>query len=56
MIKDGVYSHTLLGIAYMLKGDKVLIMTIDDPYWKDSLMSRDQLQLLLDNGMLIKKL
>ena len=55
-IKDGVYSHTLFSIAYMLKGDKVMIMTIDDPYWKDSLMSRDQLQLLLDNGMLIKKL
>ncbi|HID2198436.1 TPA: hypothetical protein ACXGBW_002673 [Escherichia coli] len=56
MIDDGVYSHTLFGIAYMLKGDKVLIMTIDDPYWKDSLMSREQMQLLLDAGLLIRKL
>lgn len=55
-IEDGVYSHALFGIAYMLKGDKVMIMTIDDPYWKDSLMSREQMQLLLDDGLLIRKL
>lgn len=55
-IEDGVYSHVLFDIAYMLKGDKVMIMTTDHPYWELSDMDREHLQTLLDNGLLIRKL
>ncbi len=55
-IEDGVYSHISLNIAYMLKGDKVMIMTVHNPYWTVSDISREHLQTLLNDGLLIRKL
>ncbi|WP_198582959.1 hypothetical protein [Escherichia coli] len=56
MIEDGIYLHTLFGIAYMVKGDNmVMVMTDDHPYWTKTEMSREQMQILLDNGLIKKK-
>ena len=55
-IEDGVYSHISLNIAYMLKGDKIMIMTVHNPYWTVSDISREHLQTLLNDGLLIRKL
>lgn len=55
-IEDGVYIHKYHSIAYMVKGDKILIMTPSDQYWKVSSMRRDNMRLLLDNGLIERKM
>lgn len=55
-IEDGIYLHMLFNIAYLLKGDKVMIQSTDNPYWESSNMDREHMQTLLDNGLIYRKL
>lgn len=54
-IEDGIYLHMLFNIAYLLKGDKVMIQSTDNPYWESSNMDREHMQTLLDNGLIYRK-
>lgn len=51
-IEDGVYLHKVFNIAYMVRGDNVLIKENDVPYWILSDMDRWHMQMLLDNGLI----
>lgn len=53
-IEDGIYLHMLFNIAYLLKGDKVMIQSTDKPYWESSIMDREHMQTLLDNGLIYR--
>ncbi|HGV0614519.1 TPA: hypothetical protein ACNBVW_001116 [Escherichia coli] len=55
MIEDGIYLSKLFDIAYLLKGDKVMIQSTDNPYWESSNVDREHLQTLFDNGMVYRK-
>ncbi|HCO8060878.1 TPA: hypothetical protein OB737_002409 [Escherichia coli] len=54
-IEDGIYLHMLFNIAYLLKGDKVMTQSADNPYWESSNMDREHMQTLLDNGLIYRK-
>ncbi|ELT3574957.1 hypothetical protein R8031_000569 [Escherichia coli] len=53
-IEDGIYLHMLFNIAYLLKGDKVMIQSADNPYWELSNMDREHMQTLFDNGLIYR--
>lgn len=53
-IEDGIYLHKVFNIAYMVRGDNVLIKENDVPYWILSDMDRWRMQMLLDNGLIYK--
>ncbi|HID3278071.1 hypothetical protein AC84_1560 [Escherichia coli 1-392-07_S4_C1] len=55
MIEDGIYLHKLFDIAYLVKGDKVMIQNPEKPYWESSEMDRWHMQMLLDNGLIYRK-
>lgn len=55
MIEDGIYVHNLFDIAYLLKEEKVFVMSSWYPFWTGVNMDREQMQILLDNGMIKKK-
>ena len=55
MIEDGIYVHNLFDIAYLLKEEKVFIMSSENPFWTGVNMDREDMQLLLDKGMIRKK-
>ncbi|WP_407904777.1 hypothetical protein [Escherichia coli] len=54
-IEDGIYLHKVFNIAYLLKGDKVMIQDTDNQYWKLSDMDREHMQTLFDNGLIYRK-
>lgn len=54
-IEDGIYLSKLFDIAYLLKGDKVMIQSTDNPYWESSNVDREHLQTLFDNGLIYRK-
>ncbi|EIG9177933.1 hypothetical protein LQE10_001612 [Escherichia coli] len=54
-IEDGVYTHNVFDIAYLLKGEKVFVMSSGRPFWTGVNMDREQMQKLLDNGLIKKK-
>ncbi|EPB2696683.1 hypothetical protein ACRDO3_000221 [Escherichia coli] len=54
-IEDGVYAHNVFDIAYLLKGEKVFVMSSGRPFWTGVNMDREQMQKLLDNGLIKKK-
>lgn len=54
-IEDGVYVHNLFDIAYLLKEEKVFVMSSGHPFWTGVNMDREQMQILLDNGLIKKK-
>lgn len=54
-IEDGVYAHNVFDIAYLLKGEKVFVMSSGCPFWTGVNMDREQMQILLDNGLIKKK-
>lgn len=54
-IEDGIYLHNVSDIAYLLKGEKVFVMSSEQPFWTGVDMSREQMQLLLDNGLIKRK-
>lgn len=39
-IEDGIYLHKLFDIAYLVKGDKVMIQNPEKRYWESSGMDR----------------
>ncbi|ENH5284528.1 hypothetical protein ABV808_001295 [Escherichia coli] len=55
MIEDGIYLHNVFDIAYLLKGDKVFVMSSGRPFWSGVNLNRKQMQLLLDGGMIRRK-
>ncbi|ASO87925.1 hypothetical protein [Escherichia coli] len=55
MIEDGIYVHNLFDIAYLLKEEKVFVMSSEHPFWTGVNMDREQMQILLDNGLIKKK-
>lgn len=54
-IEDGIYLHMLFNIAYLVKGDKVMIQDPEKLYWESSMMDRWHMQMLLDNGLIYRK-
>lgn len=54
-IEDGIYLHKLFDIAYLVKGDKVMIQNPEKRYWESSMMDRWHMQMLLDNGLIYRK-
>ena len=54
-IEDGVYVHNVFDIAYLLKEEKVFVMSSGRPFWTGVNMDREQMQILLDNGLIKKK-
>ncbi|CAI6187617.1 hypothetical protein AAEW94_000564 [Escherichia coli] len=54
-IEDGIYLHNVFDIAYLLKGEKVFVMSSGRPFWSGVNMNREQMQLLLDGGMIRRK-
>ena len=54
-IEDGNYLHKLFDIAYLVKGDKVMIRDPEKLCWESSGMDRWHMQLLLDNGLIYRK-
>ncbi|WP_169301941.1 hypothetical protein [Escherichia coli] len=54
-IEDGIYLHNVFDIAYLLKGEKVFVMSSGQPFWSGVNMDREQMQLLLDNGLIKRK-
>lgn len=54
-IEDGIYLHKLFNIAYLVKGDKVMIQDPEKQYWESSGMDRWHMQMLLDNGLIYRK-
>lgn len=54
MIEDGIYLHKLFNIAYLVKGDKVMIQDPEKPYWESSEMDREHMQTLFDNGLIYR--
>lgn len=55
MIEDGIYLHKLFDIAYLVKGDKVMIRDPEKLCWESSGMDRWHMQMLLDNGLIYRK-
>ncbi|HBH5395676.1 TPA: hypothetical protein KTV76_001853 [Escherichia coli] len=55
MIEDGVYVNSLFDIAYLLKGEKVFVMSSECPFWTGVNMDREHMQKLLDNGLIYRK-
>ena len=53
-IEDGIYLHMLFNIAYLVKGDKVMIQSTDKPYWESSNMDREHMQTLFDDGLIYR--
>ncbi|MCZ0611750.1 hypothetical protein OZJ20_08785 [Escherichia coli] len=54
-IEDGIYLHKLFDIAYLVKGDKVMIQDPENKCWESSMMDRWHMQMLLDNGLIYRK-
>lgn len=54
-IEDGIYLHKVFNIAYLLRGESVMIRPDDDPHWESSDMERWHMQRLLDNGLIYRK-
>ncbi|EPN0483065.1 hypothetical protein ACTUG3_000833 [Escherichia coli] len=54
-IEDGIYLHNLFDIAYLLKEEKVFVMSSERPFWTGVNMDREQMQILLDNGLIKRK-
>lgn len=55
MIEDGIYLHMLFNIAYLVKGDKVMIQDQESKCWESSMMDRWHMQMLLDNNLIYRK-
>lgn len=55
MIEDGIYLHMLFNIAYLVKGDKVMIQDPESKCWESSMMDRWHMQMLLDNNLIYRK-
>ena len=55
MIEDGIYLHKVFNIAYLVRGEAVMIRTGDVPYWELSDTDRWHMQRLLDNGLIYRK-
>lgn len=55
MIEDGIYVHNLFDIAYLLKEENVFVMSSDHPFWTGVYMGREDMQKLLDKGLIRKK-
>lgn len=54
-IEDGIYVHNLFDIAYLLKEEKVFVMSSEHPFWTGVNMCREDMQKLLDKGVIKKK-
>lgn len=54
MIEDGIYFHKVFNIAYLVRGESVMIRPDDVPYWELSDMDREHMQTLLDNGLIYR--
>ncbi|EMW4900761.1 hypothetical protein AAE436_001004 [Escherichia coli] len=54
-IEDGIYVHNLFDIAYLLKEEKVFVMSSEHPFWTGVNMDREYMQMLLDKGVIKKK-
>ncbi|EJV2231559.1 hypothetical protein N6K32_000350 [Escherichia coli] len=55
MIEDGIYLHKVFNIAYLVRGEAVMIRPDDVPYWELSDMDLWHMQTLLDNGLIYRK-
>ena len=53
-IEDGIYLHKVFDIAYLVRGEEVMIRNEDVPYWELSDMDREHMQTLLDNGLIYR--
>ncbi|HDJ0834906.1 TPA: hypothetical protein PPJ19_001384 [Escherichia coli] len=54
-IEDGIYLNMLFNIAYLVKGDKVMIQDPEKLCWEPSGMDRWHMQMLLDNHLIYRK-
>lgn len=55
-IEDGIYLHKVFNIAYLVRGEAVMIRPDDVPYWELSDMDLWHMQTLLDNGLIYRTL
>ncbi|HAX0621200.1 TPA: hypothetical protein JX717_002411 [Escherichia coli] len=46
--------HKVFDIAYLVRGEEVMIRNEDVPYWELSDMDREHMQTLLDNGLIYR--